>query len=1243
MTNQPEEIALNYLVDNPLVVIYNAEPTWQSGFVKVGHHLVSVALGLAWLILRLILMLIIWIWNNATFYFPKAQLPDAEQWPAAFARGILKLNSLPILGNSLLIIILLVLLAVLYVLVSLNMPFCWRIIAILQNGKPARTTSPALDTPRVRAGRKRIFAEVERETWYSRIIGRLTQILGLIDNINRRIVAFVISQGLKEVLVTTVGLVLAYRAYRWMGSPMSIFVEPNYIEWGSFIGAVRLNLYRARSLDFLANAIFITFAVHEYGFKPIGLALGSLLTPFVAYLAQARLFMNPDSEEWRRAASTRAQWAIPEHEGLATYITGLLIALPFLYLLSRQAKRAYREWLLVPQGRISGNLLALIMVVPTLVVAAANRISYHLGYRLSPMDSPVILSRRNSSMDTLPQVFYPTADFEEFETTSPQLPMTPTRQSPKYDTFVDEDFTPRTPVSASRKSPRYDAFIEENPVLSKPMTRIKSTDVYQTVVAEYPVPLAGPSVSEVIDGIFREIINMIVDLCHTVHSPIHGRLLMACLMFTSVLALWVFLAPKGPMETKSGVRPPSIFAWVSRAVSSIRFWTLETIGWALDNLPAAFPTLENGRKPIPYGTSPVHLTPSAPLPSSDTFTSSKSYDTGVSVRSTSHSKPWKSSFLWSLVEWAPDSLGSVPSAYTDLLYTLVSYLEGTMGKNTMNTMLLAMIGTFTWVIGEYVDNLRISFWPGATYLTFLFIPVNIIVYQLTSYLARSGFLGIHVKDSICLKLFGVLLLLRLMKNVVHYRRNDSFAKLNLASRLAVYKPHDVTVVIPTKGDYLVDATSESEDSVEFLRAFATILENDPAEVILATSGLEAHKKLNVIAARFGTHRVKVTSIHEPERNLRHQFLNATNGVTTDIICYAHSNVQWDTNFLREALKPFNNPDIGLVGVPVNMARLYNIPSYFNAKDYRFPYLYLKPTMPVYPSFTIYYMKHKIARFKDWMVISFANLFRLTINIFLFDHMFSDHGLIYSLMNFRECIYYRNYNHTSSSTSSIDGGLELASAKSALVRTSILQSPDFRFNFPHEKVLGLLPVFGGMRTDAAHFITRKVRELGYKTAFQPTAPVQCNFPVKNDGLITYARMVRNRYSAAYRSNFASLKSGIWLQSPWTAYTLLLSLFHIPMVSDIGLGCLLSLARVDKSFIYFYGIVVLAYRYRVRVSHWERYPRDRAWIVAEPIFWFVESIIQIVALGLALLPEAEPEEHHVNVGFQGNWDKNRRMLR
>ena len=1148
------------------------------------------------------------------------------------------------------------------------MPFCWRIIATLQRGRAANTSSPVLETAPIRLGSKRIFAEVndKQKTLYDRMIDKLTQFLGLIDNINRRFVAFVTSQGLKIVLVITMSLLLSYRAYRWMGSPMTILVEQNYKEWGSFAGAIRLNLYRARSFDFLANAIFITFAVHEYGFKPITIALGSLLTLYIAYLAQAMSRMDRGSEEWHRANNTRAEWAIPDHEGITTSITGLLIVLPFLYLLSRQAKRAYQGWLMVPHGWIIGNLLALIMVIPNLVMAASNRISYQSGYRSSPTDSPVALLRRSSSADDFSPHLYRTVDSAEFDNsiahtpnsptrrssrydssvdqgTAPRTPSITSRKSPRYDTFIGEDLAPLTPDTTSRKSSWYDTFVEEDPALRKPETPSKSTDIHEAFVDEDTTSPKAPPFSEITRDIMRETADIINNLFRTVGSTVQGRLLIACLMFIAVFVFLILLSPKGLTKTNIRGFSPSVFGWTSRAVLSIRDHLPDTTGWIHKGLSSFLLMLENGRGSTSYGTSPVHWRPSAPLPPTDPLESSSPYRPGVSIRPSSYLKSWNLSLLWVLINWVPEALELVSTAYTGLLYTVVSFLEGRLGKHTMNTALLAIIGIFTWVVSGFVDSLKISFWPGATYLAFLVLPVNIIVYQVTSYLARSGFLGIDVEDSIYLKIFGVLVLLRLLKNVVNYRRSDNTVKLDSNSGPAVYAPGDVTVIIPTRGDHFIGNTPDAEQSNEFLQSLSTILENNPAEVVLATSGLEAHQMLNRIAAHFGTHRVKVTSIHEQERNLRHQFLRATNGVKTDIICYAHSNVRWNPEFLKQALNHFNNPDVGLVGVPVNMARLYDMPSYFNPKDYRIRYFGLRPERSAYPDFTFYYVKQKMLRVKDWLFLSFANLFLLIINMFLVDHAFSDHGLIYSLMNFRECIYYRQYNRTSTSTNAIDGGLELASAKSALVRTCIIQSPDFRFTFPHEKFIGLLPVFGGMRTDAAHFITRKVREMGYKTAFQPMAPVHCTLPVRNDGLVAYARMVRNRYSAAYRSNFASVKSGFWLQSPCTAYTLLLSMFHIPMVSDLGLACLLWLARVDESFIYFYGLVVLTYRYRVRASHWEQYPRDRAWIVAEPVFWFAESIIQIAALGMALFPEAEPEDYCVTPGFEGQWDKNRGMLR
>ncbi|KAK0105438.1 hypothetical protein ONS96_004825 [Cadophora gregata f. sp. sojae] len=1230
---QPEEIPLNYLVDNPLVVIYNGEPTWQSGFLKVGHHLINVALGLAWLILRLLLMFIIWMWNNATFYFPKAQLPEAEQWPAAFVRGLQKLKGLPILGNPRLVIPLLVVLAVLYVLVSLNIIFCWRVIAILRNGRPTTITSPLSDTPQFGVGNERIFAGFQRVTWYHRTIDRLVEVLVLVDNKNHKIVASVTSQGLKVFIVITLGLVLAYRAYRWMGDPMTILVEPNSLEWGSFTGAIRLNLYRAGSLDFFMNAVFITFAVDEYGFKPVSTALGVLLTALVTHLAQAMSLMNRNSEEWHRAANAKPQWAIREHESLLRIISGLLTVFPFMYVLSRQAKRAHRKWLMVPQGVMNRTLLAIIMVIPNLIIAASNRLLYHLGYRLSPMNTPLMLSRRNSSID-----------FISPNTTPPRTPITPTIQPPSYETFADEEHVSRTPVVPDRKSYRYGISANEGHAGRTPITSIRHTDMYRTAVPEDPDLPASSSLFEINNGSIREITNIIIDIFRTVGSTPQGLLIMFLGLVAGLSLLALVAAPTA--ATKSVALLQSILGWMPRVVFSIQSHISGIVRWVLHRLSSTFAPHDNTGESATSGPSSVHFRPSALLSPSDNSTSSAITRQRLRAGLSSYMKSKIVSFLRSLVSWIPESLGYASTIYSDLLNAVVTYLESVMGIHTMNSMLLAIIGTCTWAVSNFVNSLRISSWPGATYLAFLSVPVNILVHQWTSYLVRYKFLGINVEDNIYLKWFGIILVLRLSKYLAKYRRTDSFSQLDTGTRPAAYKTSDVTVVIPTKGDYVVNDTVDTGDSDQFLHALGTLLENNPAEVILATSGLEAHKKLNIVAAHCGTHHVKVTSIYEPERNLRHQFLNAINGVTTDIICYAHSNVRWNTNFLKEALKPFNNPEVGLVGVPVNMARMCNNHTYFNAKDYRISYLGLKPEISIYPGFPMYYVTQKLLRFKDWLLITIENILFFAINLFLIDHTFCDHGFIYNLMNFRECIYYGQYNLASAITNSIDDGLEVASAKTALVRTSILQSPDFRFTFPHEKVIGLLPVYGGMRTGAAHFITRKVREMGYKTAFQPTTHVQCIFPVKNGGLISYANLVRDRYSAAYRSNFASLKTGMWLKSPWTAFTLLLSLFHIPMVSDLGLAFLLWLAKVDKGLIYLYGLVVLAYRYRARASHWQRYPRDRAWIVAEPVFWFFESVIQIVALGLALFPETEPEEpedFQVNPGFKGNWVEHRKMLR
>ncbi|KAH6705341.1 hypothetical protein BKA61DRAFT_680088 [Leptodontidium sp. MPI-SDFR-AT-0119] len=182
------------------------------------------------------------------------------------------------------------------------------------------------------------------------------------------------SQSLKDVAIFLLGSILGYRFYCWMGDPIGILVEPNYLEWGGFMSATRLNLYRAKSFDFVVYALYITYAVNEYGFQPVLIALGSMLALVVAFLAQAMSFMDRHSPEWQRAAMTKPQSGIPEDEGILTLLSGLELVLPFLITLSWLAHRTHQTWLLVPCGPIKAACLAIVMIIPNVVVAGMGAV-----------------------------------------------------------------------------------------------------------------------------------------------------------------------------------------------------------------------------------------------------------------------------------------------------------------------------------------------------------------------------------------------------------------------------------------------------------------------------------------------------------------------------------------------------------------------------------------------------------------------------------------------------------------------------------------------------------------------------------------------------------------------------------------------------------------------------------------------------------------------------------------------------
>lgn len=534
-------------------------------------------------------------------------------------------------------------------------------------------------------------------------------------------------------------------------------------------------------------------------------------------------------------------------------------------------------------------------------------------------------------------------------------------------------------------------------------------------------------------------------------------------------------------------------------------------------------------------------------------------------------------------------------------------MESVFGKFISNSLFLAAGASACW----FAIGFKYTILSGILF----FAPLQIITAQLIDYLVQSGICGSDLAEKRnYIMAIGFLLLFRAFKFFVHIRSSTPPADRPISRPYNnTYKPGDVTVIIPTKGSYVPDdmaalcSREGHANSSSFLRSLSTILENEPAEVILATTGLEAHKNMNLIAARFGTHRVKVTSIMDPVRNLRRQFLKATDSVKTDIICYAHAEVRWEESFLKNALAPFNDPDVGLVGVPVEMRRLRNPKSQhltFNPKQFRARIL--RPPQPGHP-------RHPAAR---WLEMFPFNVMKLI------DYTFTDKGRCYSALNYLECLYYQRLNHESASTNRIDGGIALVSAKSALIRTRIVQSTDFRLHFPHEKILGLLPVFGSMRSDAAHFITRKVHGMGFKVRFQdtPSTTVKCNF--KYPGLDAYCQKVSDRYSSLYRSNLASLRADIYSNHMWTAYTMLLSLANVPLIVDGGLTYLFWFFGHYQCLLHFVG-ATFGYRVYEQYPHLSRYPRDWKLVPLGIGFYYLESLFQVVGLLYACFPEVEPE--------------------
>ncbi|EKD14269.1 polysaccharide synthase Cps1p [Drepanopeziza brunnea f. sp. 'multigermtubi' MB_m1] len=320
-----------------------------------------------------------------------------------------------------------------------------------------------------------------------------------------------------------------------------------------------------------------------------------------------------------------------------------------------------------------------------------------------------------------------------------------------------------------------------------------------------------------------------------------------------------------------------------------------------------------------------------------------------------------------------------------------------------------------------------------------------------------------------------LIVVLVMAIVRHIRLNRS----NTPSKAPVvptYAPTDVTVIIPTRG-------KRTFEDAEFMKGLSSILAEEPAEVIITTNGsMDNHRSMNAICGLFGTHRVRVTSVHED--NLRRQFLKATNQTTTKVICYAHTRVGWPQGFLKDALVPFEDQTVGLVGIPAFWTRSLVRSNQLNRDDQNGD-IESPPTDD----------RGIVGRFLDYVVS--ASLFH----------------------NNRQ-----NATDIPSSNSTVSG-------RTALIRTEIVQSPAFRFQFMQETYNGKPPPPSSIRDDAARFISRFVSNAGFKTTFcdgKPDSPSRAFIEVprlENPTLSAYCKKLVAEYRSSYRQELTSVFSYI----------------------------------------------------------------------------------------------------------------------
>lgn len=225
------------------------------------------------------------------------------------------------------------------------------------------------------------------------------------------------------------------------------------------------------------------------------------------------------------------------------------------------------------------------------------------------------------------------------------------------------------------------------------------------------------------------------------------------------------------------------------------------------------------------------------------------------------------------------------------------------------------------------------------------------------------------------------------------------------------------------------------------------------------------------------------------------------------------------------------------------------------------------------------------------------------------------GLVASFWNFIGCLYLERHNFEVRAQNAISGEVFVISGRTNLIRTVVIQDPEFRVGFVNERFF--LGMRGPLAADDDNFIVRWVLKLGGGIKFQydddariDIAPIG-EFPRFLSQCVRWAR-------TTWRSNPAALKiSHVWIKQPYSVYSIYLaSFFNFALLIDPLLLYLCYrpdyVSETNWTSIWLLVIWIVCSKMVKLITYFWREPRDLLFFPLYVLFAYYHSLIKLWAL-------------------------------